>query len=226
MNTLLTLLLLAAFPTAFGQYGDPGPAATPTTTSSTSRQSAVPGVQIVNVGQNGLSFTPNTITAAVGSAVEFHFFPPTHSVAQSSFAEPCVPSSNNTGFWSGLIQASGGESSNVFRITINDTNPIWFYCAVPSHCQGGMTGVINQPTDPNQSLSKYNAAATKVANSVEPPTVQGGIIGPAASATTSGGGAASSSGAVPSGAESSWNPIVRMGVAVGTLSLAVGLLMA
>lgn len=39
---------------------------------------------------------------------------------------------------------------DVFVITINDTNPIWFYCsqgvpAVYTHCAYGMVGVINPP---------------------------------------------------------------------------------
>jgi uncharacterized cupredoxin-like copper-binding protein len=33
----------------------------------------------------------------------------------------------------------------VFTVTVNDTNPIWFYCGVPTHCQAGMVGVINPP---------------------------------------------------------------------------------
>lgn len=32
----------------------------------------------------------------------------------------------------------------VFTVMVNDTNPIWFYCATAKHCQGGMVGVINE----------------------------------------------------------------------------------
>lgn len=30
-----------------------------------------------------------------------------------------------------------------FTVTINDTNPIYFYCLFTGHCQAGMVGVIN-----------------------------------------------------------------------------------
>lgn len=31
-----------------------------------------------------------------------------------------------------------------FLLTINDTNPIWFYESQVQNCQNGMVGVINQ----------------------------------------------------------------------------------
>ncbi|KAF4624883.1 hypothetical protein G7Y89_g13283 [Cudoniella acicularis] len=45
----------------------------------------------VAVGQNGLTYTPNNITASVGDLIQFSFFPKNHSVTQSSFADPCHP---------------------------------------------------------------------------------------------------------------------------------------
>jgi len=209
MYTFKALLLLCSIPFTLGQYGNPPPDQTTTSASSASSASAAPaaGVQVVTVGQNGLSFSPNSLTATVGSSVEFHFFPPTHSVAQSSFSTPCAPPSNSSGFWSGLIQSSGGQNSNVFRITINDTNPIWFYCAFPTHCQSGMAGVINPPSDPNQSLANYMTAAAKTSTSVELSTVQGGVIGAAltASSTTT----AAPSATSKSAAESIWSTLAR-----------------
>jgi hypothetical protein len=37
--------------------------------------------------------------------------------------------------------------TEMFTVTVNDTNPIWLYCAqtVSSHCQSGMAMVINPP---------------------------------------------------------------------------------
>ena len=112
MYTLKALLLVCSIPFALGQYGYPA-AAISTSPASTASASPVTGVQVVTVGQNGLSFTPDSLNATVGSFVEFHFFPPTHSVAQSSFSSPCSPPSNGTGFWSGLIQSSGGQNVRV-----------------------------------------------------------------------------------------------------------------
>jgi hypothetical protein len=113
MYTLKALLLICSIPFTLGQYGNPPPS-TSSTAASTASATPASGVQVVTVGQNGLSFSPNSITAAVGSFVEFHFFPPTHSVAQSSFSTPCAPPSNGTGFWSGLIQSSGGQNVKLF----------------------------------------------------------------------------------------------------------------
>jgi plastocyanin len=112
MYTFKALLFLCSIPFTLGQYGNPPPDSSTSTSPASAAASASPaaGVQVVTVGQNGLSFSPNSITAAVGSFVEFHFFPPTHSVAQSSFSTPCAPPSNGTGFWSGLIQSSGGQN--------------------------------------------------------------------------------------------------------------------
>ncbi|KAK6842336.1 plastocyanin-like domain-containing protein [Apiospora arundinis] len=46
----------------------------------------------VIAGANGqLRFEPESVLAAVGDIVEFQFHPKNHSVAQSSFAEPCAP---------------------------------------------------------------------------------------------------------------------------------------
>jgi hypothetical protein len=63
-----------------------------------------------------------------------------------------------------------------------------------------------------------------VGNSVEPATVQGGVIGAAATATGTGA-ASTSSTAKPSGAEGMWSRIARAGAVAGVLGLAVGLLM-
>jgi hypothetical protein len=97
--------------------------------------------------------------AAVGSNVEFQFYGPVHSVVQGSFDQPCSAYNNGTGFFGGLVTT--GTAPNVscisetmklyaeqkqpktFTLTINDTTPIWFYCAYPGHCQAGMVGVIN-----------------------------------------------------------------------------------
>jgi hypothetical protein len=48
------------------------------------------------------------------------------------------------GFWSGMMPV-GPESKvmPIFSILVNDTKPIWYYCATGKHCQSGMTGVIN-----------------------------------------------------------------------------------
>lgn len=145
MQFLNKALLLSLFACALAQYGG-GSAGSSTTSavSATATSSSSPGVQTVTVGDNNaLAFSPDTITAAVGSSIEFVFFPPIHSVTQSTFESPCAPLANGTGFWSGAFTTASGQNANVFTLLVNDTNPIWFFCATPSHCETGMAGVIN-----------------------------------------------------------------------------------
>ena len=101
--------------------------------------SALAAVHSVQVGP-GLSYTPDTVTAEEGDWVEFTFGAG-HDVVQSSFDGPCVPLASGLGVYSGF--PSGGE---VWRFQVNDTNPIWLYCSVPGHCQGGMSMVVNPPS--------------------------------------------------------------------------------
>jgi plastocyanin len=96
----------------------------------------------VEVGNGGFTFTPNNLTAAAGDTVVFTFYPSKHSVAQASFAKPCVPL-NSSSFFSGAMSTTSGVNSMTYTLTINDTQPIWFYCSVASHCEAGMVGSIN-----------------------------------------------------------------------------------
>ena len=78
-------------------------------------QSTSPTIQVVTVGENGqLVYIPDSITAAVGSEVEFQFFGPEHSVVQASFDAPCKAYDNGTGFFGGFI--TKGTAPNVSYI--------------------------------------------------------------------------------------------------------------
>ncbi|KAK1827346.1 hypothetical protein QBC39DRAFT_362145 [Podospora conica] len=101
----------------------------------------------VEVGKDGLTFTPNKINEIPGTVVEFGFNPRNHTVTQSSFMYPCQPL--NKGFSSGFIATTKSPSGAVFQVTVNDTHPIWFYCGQPNgnHCQSGMVGSINADTE-------------------------------------------------------------------------------
>jgi len=188
-----SLYILSVLPFTLAQYGGDGgggsttssAAAAPATTTSSSSGS----VHTVTAGNGGFQFSPNSIVAAMGDTVEFHFYPPLHSVAQSTFDAPCVPS-GPTAFFSGPMTTASGQNANVFTLTINDTNPIWFYCGVPTHCESGMAGVINPPSGGN-TIAAYIAAAAK-ATTQAPATIQGGVIGPAKVVTQSTGSTGSS----------------------------------
>lgn len=107
-------------------------------------------VHIVQVGdkEGNLKFYPEELEVAVGELVQFHFYPRNHSVARSTFAEPCNPiegSANaSAGFFSGFMPVQETDTfMPTFTILVNETTPIWYYCATGRHCQNGMAGVIN-----------------------------------------------------------------------------------
>ncbi|OCK81858.1 Cupredoxin, partial [Lepidopterella palustris CBS 459.81] len=140
--------------------------------------SAASSIHTVTVGKSGFVFSPDTITASVGEQVQFQFFPPNHTVTQSSFETPCQPL-NSTSFFSGFMATSSSPGPQTFTITITDTNPIWFYCSqtVPAdHCAIGMVGVINPPTSGSNTLDAYKKAAANVQSSGVQPSAQGGVI--------------------------------------------------
>jgi plastocyanin len=143
-----------------------------------------PQSQMVMVGQDGqLSFSPPSMTAAVGSNITFMFMSKNHSVVQSSFADPCNPLPN--GFAAQYFPIAAGTTTfPTVTISVTSPNAIWFYCPqtnpVP-HCKMGMVGAINPP--PDKTFETFQA----IAKGEQPP--------PAAS-----GGSSSVPGATPPGA--------------------------
>ncbi|TAQ90223.1 hypothetical protein B7494_g1491 [Chlorociboria aeruginascens] len=126
---------------------------------------------LIAVGQDGLKFIPESVTAEVGDTLEFRFYPGDHSVVSSTFDEPCVP--NSPAFFSGYVP--GDPSGSVtFVTTVNTTDPIWFYCSLRKHCELGMVGVINPPCD--EALAAYKSKAASVAVASAPVVIQGGCL--------------------------------------------------
>jgi len=132
-------------------------------------------------------FSPEDVKASPGDMIQFHFYPMKHSVAQSSFANPCQPLPANgsapAGFWSGFMPVTAQDSvMPVYTIMVNDTKPIWFYCATEMHCEQGMAGVINAPA--GKTLAMYKSAA-QTAKTVVPSIIEGGVAGTNATNSTS-----------------------------------------
>ncbi|KAK7414101.1 hypothetical protein QQX98_007044 [Neonectria punicea] len=123
----------------------------------------------VQVGKSGDVFSPDSIKAAKGDVIEFHF-DSMHSVVAGDFKKPCNPLSDG-GFYSGSLP--DGDKS-YFAVTINNTDPIFFYCSVSDHCQEGMVGVINQGS--SDTLSSYKSAAAKASKNVSPKAEFGGTV--------------------------------------------------
>ncbi|KAL3421242.1 extracellular serine-rich protein [Phlyctema vagabunda] len=202
------LLLLPALPYALAQSGS--------TTAPSS-------VQTVAVGEDGLVFTPSSITADVGSQVEFVFYPQAHSVAQSSFDTPCAPLGTDAFFSGGIVTSGSGPNSETFTITINDTAPIFFYCAAGKHCQAGMAGVINPPSNTSETLELYIAAGKDVDSTTVPAAVQGGVLGSAAAANSATPSASTSSSASATAATATPTSGAMPGLEARSLWLCMGL---
>lgn len=174
-QNLITVLAAAAAVTALP---------TATTTSTPDKTTALTGVtHSVVAGRGGaLVFDPDNVVAEIGDIVEWHFLPKNHSVAQSSFGQPCVPDASLAQpFFSGF-QPTGDavQAPNVFQVVVKDKTPTWYYCAqtTGSHCQNGMVGVINQNFDSPNTLAAHKALAAGTGTSVVPPVVQGGSVIP------------------------------------------------
>lgn len=92
-------------------------------------------VHEVTVGP-GLNYSPDTVNADDGDIITFTFGSG-HNVVSGSFDSPCQPS--------GGIYSGDPQDGDKFSVTLNGTDPLWIYCSVPSHCQGGMAMVVNPP---------------------------------------------------------------------------------
>jgi len=178
----------------------------------------------IQVGANGLTYTPSNISAAVGDVIEFQFYAKNHTVSQSSFAAPCTPFVNTTtnvkGINSGFMPvAANATTFPVWRINITDTSPLWFFCEQTGHCQSGMVGSVNavESSSKNYAAFKANAMSSAAPSSGSAP----GYGSPSASGSGSGSPAASGS-PKPNGASSL---LVSGGatVALTVVSLAAGL---
>ncbi|TWU71621.1 hypothetical protein ED733_001159 [Metarhizium rileyi] len=176
LKALATLLLATAASAVPAAPSNTTPDVITTTTALT-------GVtHSVVAGLGGLRFDPDNVVAEVGDVVEWHFLPVNHSLVQSSFAEPCSPLADGTGFFPGFEFATRqGQAPNVFQLEIVDKDTIWYYCPQNTgrHCQQGMAGVINQNFDnPEVSLRRYKELAALTASSVVPPVNHVGRVIP------------------------------------------------
>ncbi|KAJ0107326.1 hypothetical protein J7T55_015792 [Diaporthe amygdali] len=185
-------------------------------------------VQVVTVStaNNSLVYTPDNIKASAGEMVQFQFVAGNHTVTQSTFDQPCTPinsiMSNVTGFHSGYQPAAASKQTGMiptYSIMINDTKPLWVYCAQGKHCQSGMVMVINENTAANatRSLTEFKALAAKATSNTAPSSgsTTGGSTGTGTGTGTESGSSASPSTSTPATAAGS---MVKVG---GSLGLAV-----
>ncbi|KAH6694914.1 Cupredoxin [Leptodontidium sp. MPI-SDFR-AT-0119] len=128
----------------------------------------------ISVGP-AFSYTPAITTAVAGDTLTFRFTSNNHDVVSGSADSACRPS--ETSFYSGL-----DVSGKTFVVTVNNTDPIYFYCSIPGHCQGGMVGGVNVP---ESDLATYRTAAAGESDSQAPAQVQGGILASSSSGSSS-----------------------------------------
>jgi plastocyanin len=89
--------------------------------------------------QGVLRYVPFAVNASVGDTVKFIWGANNHTVTKGSQLTPCNKTSD-------APFASGIQLKDfTFEQVVNDTNPVFFYCAVPTHCTKGMFGIINPP---------------------------------------------------------------------------------
>ncbi|KAF9728501.1 extracellular serine-rich protein [Paraphaeosphaeria minitans] len=128
------------------QSATTAPSATETTSSSYSTSSE-PKIHLVKVGAGGFQFEPAELTnVSVGDIVTYEFYPLDYSVAQAEYGSACITHWN---------------------LTINSTEPIFYYCAAPDSCKGKrMVGAINPNS--TQTLDAQIRAAEKADFQVAP----------------------------------------------------------
>jgi len=108
---------------------------------------------IVAPAQGILRYVPFAVNASVGDTILFKWNANNHTVTKSSQLTPCNKTSDAL-FASGL-QVKDFEFTQV----VNSTDPTYFYCAAPNHCQKGMFGIINPPNAfgaPNTVAGQWN----------------------------------------------------------------------
>ncbi|KAF9064185.1 hypothetical protein BDP27DRAFT_1367415 [Rhodocollybia butyracea] len=102
----------------------------------------------VTVGDDS-SFDPPTVSAGMDDIIDFVFTGlKQHSVTESTLANPCQP--REGGFNSGLTSLSNSTDSSdapVWKLRITNASiPIYFFCTHSTHCNAGMVGAINPPS--------------------------------------------------------------------------------
>lgn len=194
-------------------------------------------VQVVTVStaNNSLVYTPDNIKANAGEMVQFQFVAGNHTVTQSTFDQPCTPIStiqtNVTGFHSGYQPAAASKETGMiptYTVMINDSKPIWLYCAQGKHCQSGMVMVINENTSANatRSLTEFKSLASKATSNTAPSggSTTGGTTGTGTGTGTESGSSASPSSSSP-GQTTAAGSMVKVGSSLGLAAVAAAVLL-
>ncbi|KAF2085077.1 hypothetical protein K490DRAFT_67963 [Saccharata proteae CBS 121410] len=133
--------------------------------------SASPAIHTVTVGQAGnYQYYPNVTYANPGDIITFEFFPTNHSVIRGEYTgwpgcggngcNPCVPYElyhpDEVGFFSKnqKVASVTDASKTIWNLTINDTNPVWFYCDALNSCHpNGMNSSVHIDTQHDAAVN-------------------------------------------------------------------------
>jgi plastocyanin len=142
-------------------YGGPSATYTPTATgyAGSSGGSGATHTVIVAPTQGVLRFVPFALNASVGDTIQFMWGANNHTVTKSSELTPCNKTAD-------ALFTSGEQNKGfVFTQVVNDTNPTFFYCGTPTHCEKGMFGIINPPNANGATTSVSSMMPSIAANS-------------------------------------------------------------
>lgn len=146
-------------------YQPPAPAA-PQVTEGSVGEGATHTV-IVAPSQGVLRYVPAFVNAAVGDTVMFKWGANNHTVTKGSALLPCNKSEDAvTGTFASGLQVK----DFTFTQRVNTTEPTYFYCAAPTHCDKGMFGIINpgSAAGSNTSAGVWMPAHNSSTNSSAP----------------------------------------------------------
>jgi plastocyanin len=112
---------------------------TPASGSEGSKGTGATHTVIVAPTMGILRYVPFAMNASIGDTIKFKWGANNHTVTKSSSLTPCNKSS--------VEPFASGTQNQAFEFTqvVNSTDPVWYYCGTPGHCQKGMFGVINPP---------------------------------------------------------------------------------
>jgi len=123
-------------------------ASSPTASNYDSQGTGATHTVLVAPSKGVFRMVPFATNASVGDTIKFVWGADNHTVTKSSALLPCNKSSEAPVF------ASGEQNATfVFTQVVNDTQPIYYYCGTPGHCEKGMFGVINPTMAPPGSPS-------------------------------------------------------------------------
>ncbi|KZT11377.1 uncharacterized protein LAESUDRAFT_643145 [Laetiporus sulphureus 93-53] len=133
--------------------------ATYAATTATGTSSGTTHTVIVAPTQGVLRFVPFAVNATPGDTIFYMWNANNHTVTKGSELEICNETTD---------AFATGEHDKGFTFTemVNDTDPVFYFCSTPGHCEKGMFGIINPPSvENNANTSVATMMSSMLANS-------------------------------------------------------------